>query len=176
MFVLFPRWVTVQGRFPMRGEAGAHCARAQEDGLNSSTWQACCAVLFWSHWEESRVPKWVSVVRGQIGKKRLITGSGMNNTVSKCKDVPLPLQKFCSKSTWKAFVAPGSSCFVVIETWGHSSTARNEAGELGDGTEPSPSVVKGPERTTLDCSEVGWGWVSLLQSLLGTLPLPPLRP
>lgn len=30
--------------------------------------------------KESRVPEWVSVVRGQIGKKGLITGRGMNNT------------------------------------------------------------------------------------------------
>lgn len=48
--------------------------------------------------KESGAPEWFSVVRGQV-KKRLITEKEMNNTVSKIKDVPLSLQKFCSKFT-----------------------------------------------------------------------------
>lgn len=48
--------------------------------------------------KKSGFPVWVSVVRGQIGKKGLITGREVDNTMSKCKDVTLPLQKFCSKS------------------------------------------------------------------------------
>lgn len=48
---------------------------------------------------DSRDPEWFSMVRGQIGKKGLVTGKDMDNTVSKCKDVPLLLQKSCSKFT-----------------------------------------------------------------------------
>lgn len=48
--------------------------------------------------KESGSPEWFSVVRGQV-KKRLITGKEVDNTVSKIKEVPLSLQKFCSKFT-----------------------------------------------------------------------------
>lgn len=43
--------------------------------------------------KESEAPEWVTVARGQVRKKGLITsrGIGMDNTVSECKDVPLPL-------------------------------------------------------------------------------------
>lgn len=42
---------------PVRGEAKAHWARAQEDGLSSSAWQAWCVILFWGHWERIKVPR-----------------------------------------------------------------------------------------------------------------------